>query len=73
MREHTPLQEIAYDNILRLKTRGIFNNAFLDNAITMHRDGHAAYFGELIWILCVLELWMSSHLGEINLSSGIKT
>lgn len=64
MQEHKPLREIAYDNILKLKTRNIFNNAFLDEAITMHRDGHAAYFGELIWILCVLELWMASHLDK---------
>lgn len=64
MRTHVPLQEIAYDNILKLKSRRIFNDRFLDNAIAMHKEGHSAYFGELIWILCVLELWMGSHLGE---------
>lgn len=62
MREHKPLQEIAYDNILKLKSRNIFNKSFLDNAITMHREGHAAYFGELIWLLCVLELWLHKNI-----------
>jgi asparagine synthase (glutamine-hydrolysing) len=70
MSTHRPLQEIAYDNILKLKSRGIFNSAFLENAIAMHRTGHAAYFGELIWILCVLELWMSSHLDENYVYTG---
>lgn len=64
MRDHKPLQEIAYDNIIKLKARNLFQDAFLDNAVAMHRSGHAAYFGELIWILCILELWMTSHIGE---------
>lgn len=72
MREHKPLQDIAYDNITRLKSRKLFQDAFLDNAITMHRQGHAAYYGELIWILCVLELWMSSHLRTEERSAGRK-
>ena len=61
MREHRPLQEIAYDNILKLKSRDIFISTFLDEAINKHRDGHAAYFGELVWILCVLELWLQNN------------
>jgi hypothetical protein len=61
MREHRPLQDIAYDNILKLKPRGIFNPTFLDNAIELHRSGHAAYFGELVWILTILELWLEAH------------
>lgn len=59
MQEHKPLQEMAYDNLLALKERRMFNNEFLDHLITLHRDGHAAYYGVLVWILTVLELWMS--------------
>jgi len=72
MREHKPLQDIAYDNIAKLKNRQLFQDAFLDNAITMHRRGHASYYGELIWILCVLELWMSSHLSKEQSHAGRK-
>ena len=61
MRTHKPLQELAYDNILRLKERGIFLPGFLDQAIASHRDGHAAYYGELIWILTCMELWLASN------------
>ena len=61
MRTHHPLQEMAYDNIVNLKSRKIFKAAFLDKAIEMHKEGHAAYYGELIWILCVLELWLQSR------------
>lgn len=61
MKTHKPLQEMAYDNVLRMKTRGIFRPEFLDQAITNHRDGHAAYYGELIWLLMYLELWMAAN------------
>ena len=61
MREHKPLQELAYDSISQLKQREYFQSKFLDQAIDLHRTGHAAYYGGLIWILMVLELWIGSH------------
>lgn len=61
MKSHRPLQELAYENILTLKDREILNAAFLDSLIEMHRSGHAAYYGELIWILTVFELWLAAH------------
>jgi len=64
MKTHKPLQELAYDNIVGLKARGFFKPEFLDRAITLHRDGHAAYFGELIWILMSLELWLQAKLTD---------
>lgn len=61
MKDHKPLQELAYNNILALRDRGIFKASFLEKAIDQHRDGHAAYYGELIWILMVLELWLAEN------------
>ncbi len=61
MATHTPLQELAYDSIVKLKSRNIFNPTFLDKAIQLHKTGHAAYFGELIWVLTVLELWLDAN------------
>ena len=58
MQTHKPLQEMAYDNLTSLKSRPYFNHAFLDNLIKLHKEGHAAYYGELIWILTVFELWL---------------
>lgn len=61
MQTHKPLQEMAYDNLTALKNRQYFNNQFIDQLINLHKKGHAAYYGELIWILTVLELWMNGH------------
>ncbi len=61
MQSHQPLQELAYDNLLKLKKRQWLNPAFIDELIDLHRNGHAAYYGELIWVLTVLELWLDTH------------
>jgi asparagine synthase (glutamine-hydrolysing) len=60
LREHGPLRELAYDSVLGLKRRPYFRPGFLDEAIAMHQSGHAGYYGELIWILMMLELWFAA-------------
>lgn len=61
MQEHKPLREMAYDNLVALKNRNYLDNRFLDKLIDLHKDEHAAYYGELIWVLTVFELWMDRN------------
>ena len=57
LKDYQPLKELAYDSINSLKKRAYFKSEFLDHTIEMHQSIHAAYYGELIWILMMLELW----------------
>lgn len=57
LKDHQPLKELAYDSINSLKKRDYLRSDFLDHAIKMHQSVHAAYYGELIWILMMLEQW----------------
>lgn len=59
LKDHQPLKELAYDAIHDLKKRSYFKPQFLDHAVDMHQSIHAAYYGELIWILMMLELWFA--------------
>lgn len=59
LKDHQPLKALAYDAIHDLKKRDYFKPQFLDHAIDMHQSIHAAYYGELIWILMMLELWFT--------------
>ncbi|MCI0668425.1 MAG: asparagine synthase C-terminal domain-containing protein, partial [Methylococcaceae bacterium] len=61
IRTHRELQNFAYTQVSNLKDRGIFKGSFLDRSIQLHRDDHAAYYGELIWILMMLETWLAHH------------
>lgn len=58
LKDHQPLKQLAYDSISSLKQRGYFRAEFLDHTIQMHQSIHAAYYGELIWVLMMLELWL---------------
>ena len=61
MRTHDPLRELAYDSLASLKNRHYFRPDFIDQAIQLHHSEHASYYGELIWIMMMLELWLQTH------------
>ncbi len=61
MQTHKPLRDLAYDNLSNLKKRNILKSDFIDNVVRLHQSVHAAYYGELVWILTVLELWLTEH------------
>ena len=61
MKEHPPLQQLTHETLKKLKQRGIFRPDFIDGAITHHQSGHSGYYGELIWIMVSLELWLASR------------
>jgi len=61
MQTYKPLRELAYDNLLKLKNRDLIRPEFIDKTIKMHQSEHAAYYGELVWIFTVFELWMDGH------------
>jgi asparagine synthase (glutamine-hydrolysing) len=63
MSTYAPLQDLAYDSLSGLKGRGYIRPEFIDEAIRLHREGHAGYYGELIWVLMMLELWLESRAG----------
>ena len=50
-----------------LAERGFFRPEFLQEALRLHREGHASYYGELVWILMVLELWLQAHMPDCRL------
>ncbi|ABI55489.1 asparagine synthetase B family protein [Alkalilimnicola ehrlichii MLHE-1] len=64
MHEHPPLREMAYDSLLRLKGQGFLRPAFIDELIRLHREGHSAYYGDFVWILMMLDLWLEAHPAE---------
>jgi asparagine synthase (glutamine-hydrolysing) len=61
---HPGLHQMAYDAIISLKKRDLIAAAYLDQLADRHRDEHAAYYGELIWILMMLELWLQNEEGR---------
>lgn len=61
MKEHRPLQELAYDSLHGLAQRNYVQASYLSQLVKLHRDEHAAYYGEFIWVLMMLELWLKQQ------------
>lgn len=61
MQSHAPLRELAYDALHDFKARRVMRPAFVDEMIAGHQTDHAAYWGDEIWVLAVLELWLQAH------------
>lgn len=55
------IQNEVYGALSNLKSRSMFQDAFIDNLIEKHRSDHAAYYGTFVWVLAVLERWLDSH------------
>jgi asparagine synthase (glutamine-hydrolysing) len=58
MKENKALRELALDNLLAFKKRKIVKDSLIDEVLDAHQSDHASYYGELIWIMVVLELWL---------------
>ena len=69
LKQSDRLQEMVHDALSGLRKRGIYSNAFIDSLIEAHSSQHAAYFGNMVWVLAMLEWWLASHEPGFNVSN----
>ncbi len=55
------LKELAEDSLHNLARRGIVRADFIDRLLTEHLPAHPGYYGEMVWILTMLEQWLRGH------------
>jgi asparagine synthase (glutamine-hydrolysing) len=64
---HAGLRKLATDTLDSLRERGIVRPEFLDALLTTHLPAHPGYYGEMVWVLMMLEQWLEHH------ASGFRT
>lgn len=65
---HEPLRQIAKDALEGAANRGIASPRFVHDLMRDRLREHPAYFGEMVWILMMLELWFQEHAGAARFS-----
>jgi asparagine synthase (glutamine-hydrolysing) len=55
------LRALAEDSLGSLGTRGMVRPAFLRELMQERLHEHPGYFGEMVWILMMLEQWLRAH------------
>jgi asparagine synthase (glutamine-hydrolysing) len=61
LREHAGLREMASAHLDALRKRGWFRDEWIDFLLREHREGHADYYGVMIWVMVLLEAWMQGQ------------
>ncbi|MGK5080803.1 asparagine synthetase B family protein [Janthinobacterium sp. HLX7-2] len=61
LHSHPALREFAFDNLTQLRRRGIVRPAFIDDLQGRLLAEHPAYHGTMVWLLMMLEQWLSQH------------
>jgi asparagine synthase (glutamine-hydrolysing) len=58
---HAGLARLAADSLGSLAERGIVQPAFIRALLDRHLAEHPGYYGEMVWILMMLEQWLQVH------------
>ncbi|HEX2010714.1 MAG TPA: asparagine synthase C-terminal domain-containing protein, partial [Roseateles sp.] len=55
------LMELARASLDSLRGRGLVRADFLQALLQQHLPAHPGYYGEMVWILMMLEQWLQAH------------
>ena len=58
---HAGLQRLAVESLRSLASRGVVRPDFIETLVATHLPAHPGYYGEMVWILLMLEQWLQSH------------
>jgi asparagine synthase (glutamine-hydrolysing) len=58
---HEKLARLADDALASFATRGVVQPAFMQRLRTELLPAHPGYYGELVWIIAMLEFWFRAH------------
>ncbi len=56
--QHAGLRALAEDSLRGLAGRDIVQPAFINQLLKTHLPAHPGYYGEMVWILMMLEQWL---------------
>ena len=58
---HPPLNKLARDSLHDLAGRGLVRPEFIDTLIDEYLPAYPSFYGELVWIMTMLEQWLRVH------------
>lgn len=58
---HPGLRNFAADTLHSLAGRGIVRREFIETLLADKLPAHPGYYGEMVWILMMMEQWMQGH------------
>lgn len=62
------LNALAAESLRGVAARGIVRAEFVESLLTHRLKEHAGYYGEMVWILMMLEQWLRRHAPDYRLA-----
>ncbi len=66
--QHAGLKALARDSVRGLAARGIAQPGFTDALMDTYLPQHPGYYGEMVWIMMMMEQWFRHHRPDWRLS-----
>ena len=67
--KHAGLRSLAQDSVQSLVGRGIVNKDFADKLMSHWLPQTPGYYGEMLWILMMMEQWLRRHAPDFRLGT----
>lgn len=68
---HDPLRAMALGSLESLRDRGIVRRAFFDELLRRVTTEHAGFYGELVWVMFMLEQWLGAHRPDYTFDGSV--
>lgn len=65
---HPELNALAAESLQGLAQRGVVRTEFVESLLNQRLPEHPGYFGEMVWILMMLEQWLRGHAPTFRVS-----
>ena len=59
---HPDLRALAEESVRALVDRGLVRPQFADRLFAEYLPSHPGYYGEMVWVLMMLEQWLRAHI-----------
>ncbi len=59
--QHAALNKLAVDSLHSLAGRGLVRPDFMTELVRTYLPAYPGYYGEMVWVLMMLEQWLRSH------------
>jgi len=67
---HPGLKALASDSVRSFADRGVVRPEFVRKLLEEHLPSHPGYYGEMVWILMMLEQWLRRHAPQWHYSKA---
>ena len=54
-------KRLAVDSLRSFADRGVVRPQFISTLLQTHLQAHPGYYGEMVWILMMMEQWLRQH------------